>query len=163
RYKSYWVINPATGDLEYPLNRGDYQYNTDWGGLPALKNILQEIRDGGQMPMFYTDPILADDNTELGNKYGPKYGVMNPTWKDGYNVPLNPPGYVASYGGWCMDLDTQWYQDFLVQQTTRIVRDTGVDGIRFDEFGHRGYTCSNPQHEHLFAEPGHNAWLQAVA
>ena len=54
------------------------EYNTDWGGLPALKKELQAIRDGGQVPMFYTDPILADDNTELGHKYGPKYGVMNP-------------------------------------------------------------------------------------
>ena len=69
--KNYWVINPATRELEYPLNRGDYEYNTDWGGLPALKKTLQTIRDGGQMPWFYTDPLLADDNTELGHKYGP--------------------------------------------------------------------------------------------
>jgi len=163
RYKNYWVINPASGKLEYPLNRGDYDYNTDWGGLPALKKELQAIRDGGQIPMFYMDPILADDNTVLGHKYGPKYGVMNPSWKDSFNVPLDPPGYVASYGGWNMDLDNQWYQDFLVQQTTRIVKDTGVDGIRFDEFGHRGYTNFNTQHTQIFAEPGQNAWLQAIS
>lgn len=164
-YKSYWVINPATGKLEYPLNRGDYEYNTDWGGLPALKNELQAIRDGGQMPMFYMDPILADDNTELGHKYGPKYGIMNPFWKaSGYaSEKKTPPGYVGSYGGYCMDLDNQWYQDFLVNQTTRIVRDTGVDGIRFDEFGHRGYTNYNTKHTQIFAEPGQNAWLQAIS
>lgn len=163
RYKSYWVINPANGKLEYNLNRGDYQYNTDWGGLPALKKELHAIRDGGQVPMFYMDPILADDNTVLGHKYGPKYGVMNPLWKDAFHVPLDPPGYVASYGSWNMDLDNQWYQDFLVNQTTRIVKDTGVDGIRFDEFGHRGYTNFNTQHKQIFAEPGQNAWLQAIS
>jgi hypothetical protein len=163
-YKSYWVVNPATGQLEYPLNRGDYDYNTDWGGLPALRQNLQDMRDRGVVPMFYTDPILADDNTKLGQQYGAKYGVMNPLWKPGgyASDKKTPAGYVGSYGGWCMCLDTQWYQDFVVNLTARLVRDTGVDGIRFDEFGHRGYVCHNPQHTHLFAEPGHNAWMQAV-
>jgi hypothetical protein len=163
RYKSYFVVNPANGKLEYTVNRGDYDYNTDWGGLLALKKELQTMRDGGQLPMFYMDPILADDNTELGHKYGPKYGVMNPRWKDSYNVPLNPPGYVAAYGGYNMCTDTEWYQNFVVQQATRIVRDTGVDGIRFDEFGHVGYTCFNPQHEHIFGETGQEARLQSIS
>ncbi len=163
-YKSYWVVNPATGQLEYPLNRGDYEYSTDWGGLPALRQYLQDIRDKGMVPTFYIDPILADDNTKLGQQYGAKYGVMNPLWKPGgySSEKKTPAGYVGSYGGWCMCLDNQWYQDFVVNLTARLVRDTGVDGIRFDEFGHRGYVCHNPQHQHLFAEPGHNAWMQAV-
>jgi hypothetical protein len=36
-------------------------------------------------------------------------------------------------------------------------------GVRLDEFGHRGFVCTSDKHEHLFAEPGHNAWLQAVS
>ncbi len=160
-YSGYWVINPATGKVEYPLNRGDYEYNTDWGGLPALRNQLQKIRDGGQMPWFYTDPFLADDNTELGHKYGPQYGVMKPDWNDALKVPLNPPGYVTDYASWNMCLDTAWYQKFVVEQTTRIARDTGIDGIRFDQMGLNGYACSNPKHQHVFAEPGHAANLQS--
>jgi hypothetical protein len=164
-YKNYWVVNPATGQLEYPLNRGDYEYNEDWGGLPALRDYLAKIRAAGIMPMFYTDPLLADDNTKLGHEYGPQYGVMNSIWKaSGYaSEKKTPPGYVGAYGGWVMCLDTQWYQDFVVDLAARLVRDTGVDGIRYDEYGHRGYTCNNPKHKHIFAEPGHNAWLQAVA
>ncbi len=165
-YKNYWVINAATGQLEYPLNRGDYEYNTDWGGLPALRTYLDTIRAAGKQPWFYTDPLLADDNTKLGHQYGPQYGVMNKTYKPGDfydSSKKTPPGYVGAYGGYVMCLDTQWYQNFVVDLTKRLVRDTGVDGIRFDEYGHRGYTCDNPKHQHIFAEPGHNAWLQAVA
>jgi hypothetical protein len=160
-YSGYWVVNDATGNVEYPLNRGDYYYNEDWGGLPALRKQLQKIRDGSQMPWFYTDPFLADDNTELGHKYGPQYGVVKPDWNDYLKVPLSPPGYVTDYASWNMCLDTAWYQDFVVRQTERIARDTGVDGIRFDQMGLNGYACSNPRHKHVFAEPGHAANLQA--
>ena len=162
RYRQYWVINQANGKLEYPLNRGDYDYNDDWGGLKSLKKELQDIRDGGQLPMLYVDPVSVDNNTKVGQDYGKEYGVMNPLWKDPYHVPLDPPGYVANYGGWQMDIDTYRYQEFLVKQVTRIARDTGVDGIRFDEFGSVGYVDFNPRHQHVFAEPGQNAWLQAT-
>jgi len=163
-YKNYWAMNPATGQMEYGLNRGDYEYNTEWGGLPALRKYLQDLRAKGIMPMFYTDPVLADDNTRLGNQHGPQYGVMNPLWKNSNygSEKKTPPGYVGSYAGYNMCLDNKWYQDFVVQQAARIVRDTGVDAIRFDEFGHRGFVCHNPRHKHIFAEPGHNAWMQAA-
>jgi hypothetical protein len=165
-YASYWVQDPATGKLKYPLNRGDYvgSYNTAWGGLPALREHIEAIRRGGQLATLYTDPILADDNTELGHEYGPTYGVMNPFWKPhGYaSEKKTPGGYVGNYGSYNMCPDNAWYQDFLVGQMTQIIKDTGADGIRLDEYGNPGYTCFNPQHKHIFAEPRHNAWLQAV-
>lgn len=161
-YINYWVINPATGEREYPLNRGDYEYNTDWGGLPALRKQLQAIRDGGQQPWFYHDPFLADDNTVLGHKYGPDYAIVKKDWTDMLKVPLNPPGYVTDYASWNMCMDTAWYHDFLLDQTTRIVRDTGVDGLRYDQMGLNGYACDNPRHTHVFAEPGECAGLRAA-
>jgi hypothetical protein len=45
----------------------------------------------------------------------------------------------------------------------RVCRETGVGGVRLDEYGHRGFVCTSDKHEHIFAEPGHNAWMQAVA
>jgi len=162
--KSSFRVNPVTGKRQYSTNRGDYNYNESWGGLPALRQQLKRINDGGMLTMFYTDPVLAVNGTKLADQYGLKYAVMNPRWKKGdYPLPINPPGYVDDYRSWNMCLDTEWYQNFVVEQMTRIVRDTGVDGIRYDQFGGRGFACFNPNHQHIFAEPGHNAWMQATA
>ena len=164
RYEAYWVKEPATGRMMYPINRGDYDgYMPQWGGLPALRAHIENCREAGNLPMFYTDPILACANTKLGSQYGPKYGIMNPLWKDGYNTGKTPEGYVGSYGGYCMCLDTEWYSGWVAETLARVCRETGIDGVRVDEYGHRGYVCTSDKHEHLFAEPGHNAWLQALA
>ncbi|MGC9319510.1 MAG: DUF6259 domain-containing protein [Armatimonadota bacterium] len=163
RYKAYWVVNPATGKLEYPLNRGDYYYNEDWGGLRALREYIQQHYDRGILPMFYMEGILCCATTDTGERYGRQYGCMNPLWKDAYNTGQTPEGYVGSYASWNMCSDTQWWPEYLAETVARVCRDTGVGGVRLDEYGHRGYVCTSPHHEHLFAEPGHNAWLQAVS
>jgi hypothetical protein len=156
------AIDLATGKKQYIFNRGDYDYHQSWGGKEGLRGYAEDLRRNGILATLYTDPLLVDDNTQLA-KQAPKYAVMNPYWKDVYEVPLTPSGYVAPYMSWSMCVDTEWYQKFVVEQTARIVRDTQVDGIRFDEFGiaHRPGACFNPQHKHIFAEPGHNQTLQA--
>ena len=155
---------PATGKLMYPLNRGDYDgYMPQWGGLPALRAHIERIRRAGILPMFYTDPVLACANTKLGRDYGRRYGIMNPLWKDSYGTGKTPEGYVGSYGSYNMCVDTEWYSAYVARTIGRVCRETGIDGVRLDEYGHRGYVCHSDQHEHLFAEPGHNAWLQALA
>lgn len=163
RYASYWVKEPVSGKLMYPLNRGDYDgYMPQWGGLPALRKHIQMVKDAGLLAMFYTDPILACVNTKLGSQYGPVYGIMNPDWKDSYECPKTPEGYVGSYGGYCMCLDTEWYSNWVAETMGRVCRETGIDGVRLDEYGHRGYVCRSEKHQHLFAEWGHNGWLQAL-
>ncbi|MFP4249187.1 MAG: DUF6259 domain-containing protein [Armatimonadota bacterium] len=163
RYKSYWVTNPATGKLEYPLNRGDYAYNEDWGGLPALRDYVQQHRDAGHLPMFYMEGILCCDTTRTGQQFGEQYGVMNDLWTDAYKTGKTPEGYVGSYASWNMCSDTHWWPDYLAETVARVCRDTGVAGVRLDEYGHRGFVCTSDKHEHVYAEPGHNAWLQAVS
>ncbi len=164
RYKAYWVREPVTGKLMYPINRGDYDgYMPQWGGLPALRKHIERVRQAGILPMFYTDPILACANSKLGGRYGPTYGIINPLWRDTYNTGKTPPGYVGSYGSYNMCLDTEWYSVWLAQEIARVCRETGIDGLRLDEFGHRGYVCQSDKHEHVFAESGHNAWLQALS
>ena len=164
RYKSYFQNYPGTDRPAYNLNRGDYDgYNPDWGGLPALRAHIQKMKDAGQVPMFYTDPILACSTTKIGSEYGPKYGVMNPRWDGGHKCDRTPPGYVGSYFSYNMCLDTEWYSEWVAKTMARVCRETGIDGIRLDEYGHRGYVCESPHHQHLFAEPGHNAWLQALS
>lgn len=164
RYKSYWVKEPVSGKLMYPLNRGDYDgYMPQWGGLDALRAHIAAIRERGVLPTFYMEGILACANTKVGSRYGPQYGVMNARWTDGYQCPKNPAGYVASYGSYNMCADTAWWPAYLADAVARVCRETGIDGVRLDEYGHRGYVCENPKHKHLFAEPGHNGWMQGVA
>ena len=164
RYKSYWVKEPVTGKLMYPLNRGDYDgYMPQWGGLQALRAHIEKVRDAGILPMFYTDPLLACANSDMGRLHGRQYGIMNPRWKDGYNTGKTPEGYVGSYASYNMCQDTEWYASWLAETIARVCRETGIDGVRLDEYGHRGYVCHSDKHEHRFAEPGHNAWLQALA
>jgi hypothetical protein len=43
------------------------------------------------------------------------------------------------------------------------MRETGADGIRLDEYGHRGWACYSTQHRHTFAEPGCTEWQRAIA
>jgi len=164
RYKAYWVVDPLAGRLRYPLNRGDYYYNETWGGLEAFRKHIGVCKQRDAMAGVYIDGILACDTTEVGHEYGPTYGAMNPYWKDGYKCPLNPEGYVAAYGSWNMCCDTEWWAERLSQTVARIFRDTGLDYLRLDEFGHRGYPCYSTKHEHMFApELGHNGWLQGCA
>jgi hypothetical protein len=163
RYKAYFVMNHATGKVEYPINRGDYDYNEDWGGLPALRDYVQQHRDRGILPLFYVEGILCCDTTRTGRQMGEQYGVMNELWTDPYNTGKTPEGYVGDYASWNMCSDTVWWPDYLAQTVARVCRETGVGGVRLDEYGHRGFVCTSDKHEHIFAEPGHNAWMQAVA
>lgn len=163
RYKyAFTAVDPVAGKVGYMFNRGDYDYHQSWGGKEGMQKYVQLLHQNGQLATLYTDPLLVDDNTELATQ-ALKYAVKNPYYKDIYKVPLDPPGYVAAYGSWSFCVDTQWYQKFVVDQMTRIVKDTNVDGIRFDEFGiaHRPGACFNDAHQHLFAEPGHNQTMQA--
>jgi len=107
--------------------------------------------------------ILACANTRVGRRFGPKYGVMNPLWKDPYHTGKTPKGYVGSYASYNMCSDTEWWPEYLSNAVARVCRETGIDYVRLDEYGHRGYVCTSDKHRHLFAEPGHNAWMQAVA
>jgi hypothetical protein len=165
RYQyAFEAVDLANGKTQYIFNRGDYDYHQSWGGLEGLRGYVRELQSKNLLATLYTDPLLVDDSTRLA-KFAPQYAVMNPRWKDIYEVPLNPSGYVAPYMSWTMCVDTAWYQKFVPEQATRIARDTGVDGIRFDEYGigHRPGACFNPKHQHLFAEPGHNETLKAEA
>jgi hypothetical protein len=163
RFKyAFTAVDPVTGKVGYMFNRGDYDYHQSWGGKEGMQKYVDLLHQNGQLATLYTDPLLVDDSTQLA-KQAPQYAVMNPYWKDAFKVPLDPPGYEAAYGSWTMCIDTQWYQKFVVDQMTRVVKDTNVDGIRFDEFGSAGRPGAdfNPKHSHIFAEPGHNATLQA--
>jgi hypothetical protein len=164
--RGHLVTNPATGKTQWQQNLGDYDgYHPEWGGLPAFQKYIQQIKDRGVVPMLYTCPQMADANTQTGKKYGEKYGIVNPLWKKNksFVTPFTPENYVGLFYAWAMCPDNDFYPDYVANQMARVIRETGADGMRMDVWGYGGQACTNPQHKHLFAEPGHNAYLQASA
>ena len=161
--KSWCAVHPTTGKPCYRLNCPDYQYHPGWGGLPALLDYIKTIRAAGVLPMFYMNGKKACDSSEVGHEYGPKYGVKNPRWVDPYKTGMTPKGYAGPYAAYEMCTDTAWWQDYLTATVKRLCADTGVAGVRLDQYGHAGIVCESAEHEHMFAEPGHNACLQATA
>jgi hypothetical protein len=164
--RGHLVTNPATGEKQWQQNLGDYDgYHPEWGGLPAFQNFVQQVKARGIVPMLYTCPQMADANTQTAKKYAEKYGIINPLWQknNSFVTPFTPENYVGMFYAWAMCPDNDFYPDYVANQFARVIRETGADGIRMDVWGYRGQACSNPQHTHLFAESGHNAYLQATA
>ena len=59
--------DPVTGKSLYAFNRGDYDgYNPQWGGLPAFRDLIGELRARDYVLTLYTDPIIASQNTKNG-------------------------------------------------------------------------------------------------
>ncbi|MCP4640735.1 MAG: hypothetical protein GY851_09895, partial [bacterium] len=153
RYRSYYVEDPVTGMTMYPINRGDYDgYNKRWGGLPALQKAIQKYREMGAVPTLYTDPLLACDNSKCGRQWGKLWGIVQP---DGE--------YRTHYHSWNMCHDVAEYRQYVADTMRRVMAETGADGIRLDEYGHRGAACFNKQHEHTFAEWGCTEWQRCIA
>ena len=158
-------IDPVTGKWLYPWNRGDYDgYNPDWGGLPAFRKYIDFIKSSGRVFTLYTDPVIACHNTKNGPELARKYGVINPDWRDHSALPgITPkPPVVTAYSSYVLDINAEGYPEWITRTMVRLIRDTQADGIRFDEYGHRGYICLSKDHKHLFGEFGQNCWLDAV-
>ena len=153
RYKSYYVKDPVTGKTMWPVNRGDYNgYNARWGGLPAFRKAIETYKRKGALVTLYTDPLLACDNSRLGRERGKEWGIVRP---DG--------SYRTNYESWNMCHDCPAYRDYVVRTMRRVMRETGADGIRLDEYGHKGAACFSTKHDHTFAERGCTEWQRAIA
>ena len=167
RHFGYWV-DPADGKEKHSYNRGDYDgYNPQWGGLPTLRAHIDKLHGYGKKVIFYTDPIIVDPNTKLGRSKGEVWGVVNPAWQDPYNCLKNPKdllaqGHVFHYFSYCMCLNNPEYIRWVAENMARMIRETGIDGIRLDEFGHGGYICLSKKHRHLYPGDGENVWLKAI-
>ncbi len=151
-WKPYFVKDPVTGQTMWNNQPGDYDgYNERFGGLPAFRTAIDTYRKMGALVTLYTDPFRMDFTSKIGLKHGAAWCAVGPDGKPchGYDV-YNP----------CHDLPEvrQW----VAQAMERVMRETGADGLRLDEYGHSGYPCHNPDHRHTFAEPGLTQWNKAV-
>jgi hypothetical protein len=152
-WEPYLVKDPVTGQMMWNNQPGDYDgYNERFGGLPAFREAVQKCKDLGALTTLYTDPFRMDSGSKVGQAHGEEWGVVQEDGElsKGYDV-YNP----------CHDdVDVrEWVADAM----ERVIRETGADGIRLDEYGHRGFSCYSTRHRHSFAEPGLTQWQKATA
>jgi hypothetical protein len=59
--------------------------------------------------------------------------------------------------------DVAEYRQWVADTMKRVMRETEADGIRLDEYGHRGWACFSKLHRHTYAEPGVTQWQKEIA
>ena len=135
---------------------GDYGreggYNRRWGGLAALRKYIKKLQKENRLVGLYTEGVLADIPTGVGRKYGKMWGLIK---EDGT--------YLWDYGMWNMCMDNPLWREYLAETAAFIIKETGCNGIRFDQFGHVGWRCFSKKHEHTFSKNHDNVWLRAEA
>lgn len=100
----------------------------------------------------YTDPFRLDDASRTGRKFGKRWGVVGPDGKQ-----------TTAYEVWNPCHDIVEVRRWVADTMQRVMRETGADGLRLDEYGHAGWVCFSPDHQHTFAERGVSQWQKAVA
>ena len=152
-WEGYFVKDPVTGQKMWNNQPGDYAgYNERFGGLPAFQQAVKAYQGMGALTTLYTDPFRLDENCPTGRLHGREWTVILPDGKPstGYDV-YNPCHYLREVRQW------------VATTMGRVMRETGADGIRLDEYGHRGWACHSKDHKHDFAEPGITQWNKAIA
>ena len=152
-WEPYFVKDPVTGQTMWNNQPGDYAgYNARFGGLPALREAIRSYKNRGALVTLYTDPFRLDGGCPTGAAHGQEWTVVLPGGElaRGYDV-WNP----------CHDIPAvrQW----VAATMKRVMQETGADGIRLDEYGHKGWTCFSKEHEHSYAEYGVSQWNKATA
>jgi hypothetical protein len=152
-WEPYFVKDPVTGQTMWNNQPGDYDgYNERFGGLPAFRQAIQTYQAMGALVTLYTDPFRLDDASKAGRKYGKQWGVVGPDGK-----------HTTAYEVWNPCHDVAEVRQWVAETMQRVMRETGADGIRLDEYGHKGWVCFSELHTHTYAERGVSQWQKAVA
>ena len=132
---------------------GDYGltgYNERWGGLPAFRKYLHDMKNKGITATLYINEGEAGLNSIIGKKYGPDWCIM-----------LEDGSYHWPFFMWEMCINNPLWRQYLADTCKRLIAETRADGIRIDEFGGVNPICHNPKHSHTFSRPGQSTTLQA--
>jgi hypothetical protein len=152
-WQPYFVKDPVTGEAMWNNQPGDYDgYNERFGGLPAFRKAIQTYKDMGALVTLYTDPFRMDDGSKIGQAKGKEWGVV-----------LDTGEHSKAYDVWNPCHDDPDVREWVADTMERVMRETGADGIRLDEYGHRGFVCYSDQHQHTYAERGITQWQKTVA
>ncbi len=152
-WEPYFVKDPVTGRMMFNNNPGDYDgYNERFGGLPAFRKAVEQYQRMGALVTLYTDPIRCDFSSKAGKAFGEKWCTVGADGK-----------LILAYDQYTMCHDVPEYRQWVADTMRRVMRETGVDGLRLDEYGGGGYACFSKSHPHSFIETGVSQWVKDLA
>jgi hypothetical protein len=127
-------LMPHTDGVNHP--------RSDLGGAEALREGVRRVHELGHRVTLYVEGLIVPS-------YGPLFRdnpeAMN--WRVQHVDGMMDGQYVRQHFEHMCPGCREW-QDHLASMCARLVRDTGVDGIRLDSFGYYFFPCYNPAHHH---------------
>jgi hypothetical protein len=153
---SYLIKDPVTGKKMFMGCGSDYAgYNDRFGGIDALRKAIASNKRKDKLITLYIDPFRLGDafSNKTAKTFGDKWNFV---WQDGKATrnghTMNPCFYLPEV------------QDWWVSTVKRVLKETGADGIRFDEVGYQYGACFSPTHHHVsYEEVGLSEWNKALA
>ncbi len=144
--------HPKTGEIMFFNNTGDYDYAEALGGKEGLKKAVEKYHKAGKLLTFYTDVFRLYDITKTGDKYGEKWCVVK-----------SDNNFLKRYEAYVPCIYDEEYQKWVGETMKRVIEETNVDGIRYDEGGIAGFTCYSEKHKHKYCEKGQLQWNKAFS
>ncbi len=134
--------------------QGDYGlrgYNERWGGLPAFRQYLDEMKRKGYVATLYINRGEAALSSIVGKEHGLEW------------CTVKADGSYLWAGDWMglMCMNNPLWRRYLADTCHRLISETGADGIRVDVFGAADSTCYSTKHFHTFGTPGQSVDMQA--
>ena len=130
---------------------GDNIIRHDMGGVAAMRDGIEGSHRLGLHTTLYVEGFIVSATSDLAKSgKAARWGVMR---KDGTQTgPYKKQGFEHMCPG-CVE-----WQDHLVETVSRLLKETGADGVRLDSLGYYYLPCYNPAHNHE-TPFGYNQWL----
>ena len=151
-------VDPDERIAESMSRRHTDGWNTirpDLGGMEALKAGVDRLHENGKRVTLYVEGLIVPEESELFDHIpdAKNWLVMN---EDGGNFgPYTKQKFAQMCAG-CAE-----WQDHLTRMIVRLVKESGVDGVRIDSLNFYFWPCYNPAHNH--ASPfDYNAWVREL-
>ncbi len=135
----------------YKQTIGDFSYESDWGGLPALHDAIDQSRVNGTNVVLYGSTPYFSWRKSAACVNHPEWRLVNssgsPATEADYwhpaNTSANPP--IDAYRNYDMCPWVSAWQDYVADQNQQIIADTGADGVYLDTMNYIFPSCYGPQ------------------
>lgn len=133
---------------------GDNVVREDMGGPEAMREGIAGVHRLGLHATLYIEGYIVHRESELAKSgRARRWSVMH---RDGsLDGPYTKQGFYHMCPG-CIG-----WQDHLVETVSRLLKETGADGVRLDSLGFYYLPCYNPAHNHE-TPFGYNDWIKQL-
>jgi len=134
-------VSPPGEPPRYVHTTGDNVLREDLGGAAALREGVAAVHRLGFHFTFYVEGYIVHRSSDLARSgRAERWSVMH---KNGAIT-----GNYTREGFYHMCPACEEWQDHLAAVCSRLLRETGADGVRLDSLGFYFLPCYNPAHHH---------------